>query len=646
MNRQLVNKAKNSKNSTLPTTDMLRRNPIDQMGLGLPVDMCRPLEKQIGKSSLPRTESHFNHDFSRIPARVNSPYPMQAKLKIGQPNDRYEQEADRVAEQVTQLPDLRLERACAFGGGYPQGRKAYGIHESASFLYAGAAFPILQTMPYSHGSEKQKTPPLTSSLANFVNSPGQGEPLGVTMRQRIEPVLNADLSAVRIHRNLIAQQAAEQLGAKAFTHGRDIFFGPKHSPGDIHLLAHEATHAVQQSGQGGVASQIIQRDGASYHEGVVRIVWSDDYAEVYRRIVAAVDASRDFSGIPRASMWQSFHTPATQFHRRHSARHLSDLNEGDRVEIHVSGFYDAEDVPGMSQVHIWHNEDIPAPTPAPTPAPAPEPAPSPPPDLASQGKIRWNPQTPERVDIIEAGVTPRLIAADLYGDESLATHIYAVWNELERGGPFTVNTELPTNMFVRIEYGRLRSSWRSQYDQSTLIISRDVWGARAPIVDDASLSYEPYTGDLEQIYNSIAIHHAGNEGYRTIAEVQNLHMDDRNMADIGYHYGVDRWGNVSEGRDIGVKGAHIEGGNTAKIGIVLLADLDEQIWDSDDEVNDAMEAALLQLIHYLIGRFPLIQFLGGHKEYNTDRTCPGNLGMARMNRWRSHTGLSAPPAVR
>ena len=31
---------------------------------------------------------------------------LQAKLKIGQPGDRYEQEADRVAEQVMSMPDI------------------------------------------------------------------------------------------------------------------------------------------------------------------------------------------------------------------------------------------------------------------------------------------------------------------------------------------------------------------------------------------------------------------------------------------------------------------------------------------------------------------------------------------------------------
>lgn len=33
---------------------------------------------------------------------------LQAKLKIGQPNDKYEQEADRVADQVMSMPERQV----------------------------------------------------------------------------------------------------------------------------------------------------------------------------------------------------------------------------------------------------------------------------------------------------------------------------------------------------------------------------------------------------------------------------------------------------------------------------------------------------------------------------------------------------------
>ena len=38
---------------------------------------------------------------------------LKAKLKISQPNDIYEQEADRVAEQVMRMPDPVIQRKCA-----------------------------------------------------------------------------------------------------------------------------------------------------------------------------------------------------------------------------------------------------------------------------------------------------------------------------------------------------------------------------------------------------------------------------------------------------------------------------------------------------------------------------------------------------
>lgn len=37
-------------------------------------------------------------------------YPIQAKLKIGQPGDKYEREADRVAEQMMRMPEPVVQR--------------------------------------------------------------------------------------------------------------------------------------------------------------------------------------------------------------------------------------------------------------------------------------------------------------------------------------------------------------------------------------------------------------------------------------------------------------------------------------------------------------------------------------------------------
>lgn len=57
----------------------------------------------------PATVPNFGYDFSCVQVHKDVPKMIQTKLIIGQPNDRYEQEADRVAEQVMRMPESRLE---------------------------------------------------------------------------------------------------------------------------------------------------------------------------------------------------------------------------------------------------------------------------------------------------------------------------------------------------------------------------------------------------------------------------------------------------------------------------------------------------------------------------------------------------------
>jgi hypothetical protein len=75
---------------------------------------------------------------------------------------------------------------------------------------------------------------------------GNGRPIAPLLRQDAEHVVGTDLSAVRIHTDGAATDLTKQLGARAFTTGRDIFFGESTSPADRGVLLHEVTHAVQQ----------------------------------------------------------------------------------------------------------------------------------------------------------------------------------------------------------------------------------------------------------------------------------------------------------------------------------------------------------------------------------------------------------------
>ncbi len=91
------------------------------------------------------------------------------------------------------------------------------------------------------------------------NSKGKGTQLNGTTRQEMESGFGTDFSNVKIHTDTNAVEMTQELGAQAFTHGKDIYFNNgKFSPDSKdgkHLLAHELTHTVQQTG-----SKKIQMD--------------------------------------------------------------------------------------------------------------------------------------------------------------------------------------------------------------------------------------------------------------------------------------------------------------------------------------------------------------------------------------------------
>jgi hypothetical protein len=78
-----------------------------------------------------------------------------------------------------------------------------------------------------------------------------GSPLDSDIRRRVEPVVGADLSSLRVHQAGADRQLAGGLGARAFTHGKDVWMGPRESSSDTKLMAHEAAHVVQQGAASG-----------------------------------------------------------------------------------------------------------------------------------------------------------------------------------------------------------------------------------------------------------------------------------------------------------------------------------------------------------------------------------------------------------
>lgn len=79
---------------------------------------------------------------------------------------------------------------------------------------------------------------------------GSGQPLEPGVRSRMEAAFGEDFEDVRVHTDDEASRLAHELGAEAFTTGKDVFFrGGTYQPeseAGKRLLGHELAHVVQQ----------------------------------------------------------------------------------------------------------------------------------------------------------------------------------------------------------------------------------------------------------------------------------------------------------------------------------------------------------------------------------------------------------------
>jgi hypothetical protein len=92
---------------------------------------------------------------------------------------------------------------------------------------------------------------VSKNLETQINAArGGGQPLDDSVRASLEPQFGHDFGEVKVHTDAKANRLSQQLGAEAFTTGRDIFFREgAYQPGSDSgrgLIAHELTHVVQQ----------------------------------------------------------------------------------------------------------------------------------------------------------------------------------------------------------------------------------------------------------------------------------------------------------------------------------------------------------------------------------------------------------------
>ncbi|MFL6332512.1 MAG: DUF4157 domain-containing protein [Pyrinomonadaceae bacterium] len=201
-------------------------------------DRAEVLDSRPGAQTLSHSGPGVAFDFSLIPVLSGERAPLRPKLTVSAPGDAYEQEADRVSEQVMRMPKPRLQLTPTRGGACPEcqaGKSGHG-HERLQMTHVGP------------GVEGSSAAP--SSIHEVLRSAGR--PLDAAARTFMEPRFGHDFSRVRIHIDAEAAQSAGQLNASAYTVGDHIVFAegrfaPSTPEGD-RLLAHELTHVLQQNG--------------------------------------------------------------------------------------------------------------------------------------------------------------------------------------------------------------------------------------------------------------------------------------------------------------------------------------------------------------------------------------------------------------
>ena len=261
-------------------------------------------------------QTHDNRYVQRVVAGI------QAKLKVGQPGDKYEQEADLVADEVMQISELKVQQQ-------PEEEEEEEEELIQTKPLAEQITPLVRRQveeekeeliqpkleAYAHDfiqrqveEEEEKkqeeliqTKPISEQITPLVQRQVEeeeeeflqaksrdaatrvqnhshsltsgGQSFSRSDRVFFETRFGRDFSRVRVHSDGRANELAHAVSARAFTVGHNIVFGsgeytPRSASGR-RLLAHELTHVIQQQGKHSpptIQRQAVRGDLASRSE--------------------------------------------------------------------------------------------------------------------------------------------------------------------------------------------------------------------------------------------------------------------------------------------------------------------------------------------------------------------------------------------
>jgi hypothetical protein len=200
------------------------------------IHLQRTIGNQAVQKLLRSNNTSGGFDFAKIG--------IQPKLKVSQPGDAYEQEADRVAEQVMRMP---ISSDFAAPMATTQGEE--GIDRKCSACEMEEEEKMKINRKASNASTMKTTNKLANEIDNIRSS--EGASLDENTRESMESRFGGyDFGNVRIHTDERAARSANSVDAFAYTIGNDIMFDEgQYTPNTLEgrrLLAHELTHVIQQ----------------------------------------------------------------------------------------------------------------------------------------------------------------------------------------------------------------------------------------------------------------------------------------------------------------------------------------------------------------------------------------------------------------
>ncbi len=196
--------------------------------------------KERKLSSLTSISHDSAHDFHRIPVHADGQSNLQPKLRVNAPGDIYEQEADRIANQVMGMPGREVpdgsQNLCPPAGCKTRLRRFQNAIDEQELL-----------------QPKRTGDPVRSVTAarDLDAARGSGRPLPGYLCDFFQARMGADLGEVTVHTGQNAGALTRELNARAFTFGQDIFFAagewsPTNDRGRW-LIAHELAHTMQSN---------------------------------------------------------------------------------------------------------------------------------------------------------------------------------------------------------------------------------------------------------------------------------------------------------------------------------------------------------------------------------------------------------------